>query len=310
MLFPYTGSGSYCYANSLSMVLGPDSPGPAVIEVLTGSPWGMQILGGTTPFFDPAGFDGDIALDAALGALGWKCRRVAGDRDEAERLLRTAKTHDPVLVGPVEVGLHVHRPGLGEPIGGDHFVVALGVANDMVRFHDPAGFPFATLPIGQFLDAWRTDSLDYGESYTARTAFAKAEEIDAATAIESTIPAAIAWLTGEHDHPVPAGTLRNREAAEHLASLIEDGLPEQTRNHLVHFAIQVGARRLADAALCLSGIGRNSAAKLAAHQSELVGGLQYEVVTGRTDEAAAALRALGPTYDELAERLLNGRGTE
>ncbi|WP_026929339.1 hypothetical protein [Glycomyces tenuis] len=307
MLFPYTGSGSYCYADSLAMVLGDDSPGPAVIEVLTGSPFGMQLLGGTAPFFDPAGWDGGIGLNEAVTALGWECRRTSGDRDEAERLLRAARTADPVLVGPVEIGLHEHRPGFGEPIGGDHYVVALGVADDMVRFHDPAGHPFATLPIERFLDAWRTDTLDYGESYTARTAFTRAREVEPAEAIESTIGTAIAWLTGEHVHPVRPGTLRNREAAERLAAMVEEGLPEETHGHLAHFAIHVGARRLADAAVCLSGIGLSSSAALAARQSELVGSLQYEVTTGRTERAAAALRALGPTYGELASRLREER---
>ncbi|WP_026922567.1 hypothetical protein [Glycomyces arizonensis] len=306
MFFPYTGSGSYCYANALDMCLGDASPGPAVIEVLTGSPFGMQLLGGTTPFFDPAGWDGDIGIDAALAALGWECRRTSGDREEAERLLREAETADPVLVGPVEMGLHDHRPGLGEPIGADHCVVALGVTGGMVRFHDPAGHPFATLPVERFLDAWRTDTLGYGESYTARTGFAKAREVEVADAVERTIGAAVAWLTGEHGHPVPPGTLRNGEAAERLAALIEEGLPEETHGHLTHFAIHVGARRLADAAVCLSGIDRRSAAALVSRQSELVGSLQYEVTTGRAERAAAALRELGPTYGELAERLRSG----
>ncbi|GAB3649961.1 hypothetical protein [Glycomyces tarimensis] len=308
MFRPYTGSGSYCYADSLSMVLGAASPGPAALEVLTGSPFGMQVLGGTTPFFDPAGWDGDVGLDAAIAALGWECRRVSGDRDEAERLLNAAGTGDPVLVGPVEVGLHVHRPGFGEPIGGDHYVVALGVANDMVRFHDPAGHPFATLPVERFLDAWRAETLEYGDSYTARTDFRKLRDVEVAEAIESTVEAAIAWLTGEHDRPVPPGTLRNGEAAEYLAAQTAEGLPEAARDHLTHFAIHVGARRLADAAVCLSAIGLRSSAALAARQSELVGGLQYDMVTGRAEEAAESLRALAPTYDELASRLREEHG--
>lgn len=38
MTVRYIGSGPYCYANSLAMVLGSAAPSPAVIEVLTGSP--------------------------------------------------------------------------------------------------------------------------------------------------------------------------------------------------------------------------------------------------------------------------------
>jgi hypothetical protein len=48
----YTGSGPYCYVNSLAMMLGEASPPPGVIAVLTGSPFGFVLLGGTLPLFD------------------------------------------------------------------------------------------------------------------------------------------------------------------------------------------------------------------------------------------------------------------
>jgi hypothetical protein len=50
---PYIGSGPYCYANSLAMMLGPAAPPPSVIEVLTGSPFGIELIAGRLPFFDP-----------------------------------------------------------------------------------------------------------------------------------------------------------------------------------------------------------------------------------------------------------------
>ena len=74
----YIGSGPYCYANSLAMMLGPAGPGAPVIEVLTGSPFGAELLGGVTPFFSPPGRDPGIGLDAAIGLLGWTCRRSGG----------------------------------------------------------------------------------------------------------------------------------------------------------------------------------------------------------------------------------------
>ena len=303
MFLPYTGSGHYCYANSLSMALGPASPGPGVVEVLTGSPFGMQLLDGDTPFFDPAGWEGDIALDAAAAALGWECARESGGTpEEAVARLEAASPAEPLLVGPVEMGLLTHAPGRGTPWGADHYVIVLGVERGLVRFHDPAGFPFATLPVEQFTAAWRTDSLVYGESYTSRRRFKRVREVTAAQAIRDSVPAAIAWLRGEHGFPVSAGTLANREAAEKLAARCEDGLPEKTRDELTGFAIAVGTRRLTDAAVCLAADFAEASAILA-RQARLVGGLQYDLTAGRTAEAAAALRALGPTYDELAGAL-------
>ena len=60
----FIGSGPYCYANSLAMMLGSAAPEPAVIEVLTESPFGAELLGGVTPFFSPSGWDPGIGLDA------------------------------------------------------------------------------------------------------------------------------------------------------------------------------------------------------------------------------------------------------
>jgi hypothetical protein len=77
MTVRYIGSGPYCYANSLAMVLGPAAPSPAVIEVLTGSPFGAELLGGTTPLFNPLGWDPGNGLDAAIALLGWTCIRTS-----------------------------------------------------------------------------------------------------------------------------------------------------------------------------------------------------------------------------------------
>jgi hypothetical protein len=304
MFLPYTGSGSYCYANSLSMALGPVSPGPGVIEVLTGSPFGMQLFDGTTPFFDPAGWDGDIALDTACAALGLACVREAGGTpEEAAARLRTADPADPLLVGPVEMGLLTHAPGRGTPWEADHYVVVFAVEGDLVRFHDPAGYPFATLPIEQFTAAWRTETLLYGESYTSRRGFRRNRDVSAVEAIWSSIPNWAAWLRSEHGFAVSAGTLANRDAAERLADMVEDGLTDKVRDHLLHFAIQVGARRLNDAGACLAAAGADEAAAIAVGQARLVGGLQFDLTAGRTDAAAKALRELGGTYEELAESL-------
>jgi hypothetical protein len=154
MTVRYIGSGPYCYANSLAMVFGPEAPSPAVIEVLTGSPFGAELLGGTMPFFDPLGWDPGIGLDTAIELLGWTCICLTpGSPDEAAVLLREARADRPLLAGPLELGLLLHQPGSGTAIGSDYYVVATGVENDFVRFHDPHGHPYATLPAGDFIAA-------------------------------------------------------------------------------------------------------------------------------------------------------------
>lgn len=70
----YVGSGPYCYANSMAMILA-DGTEPGLLEVLTGAPFWPQLLGGRRPLFDPMGWDPGIGFDAALQLLGWTCTR-------------------------------------------------------------------------------------------------------------------------------------------------------------------------------------------------------------------------------------------
>ncbi len=67
---PYIGSGPYCYANSFSMMFGDASPSTSIIEFATSSAFGMQLIGGTTPFFDPYGWTPEAGFTDALAAMG------------------------------------------------------------------------------------------------------------------------------------------------------------------------------------------------------------------------------------------------
>lgn len=85
--------------------------------------------------------------------------------------------------------------------------------------------------------------------------------------------------------------------------MIDARCDEDLRAHLIHFAIRVGTRRLADAATCLSRIGYTDAAHIASEQAAMIGALQCPLVTGKDAEAADLLRRLAPTYQLLLEAL-------
>lgn len=308
----YTGSGPYCYSNSLAMVLGPAAPAPAVIETLTGSPFGVQLIAGAQPLFDPYGWDPETGLDAAVELLGWRCRRDdGGTPDEALARLRAACARGPVLVGPVNIGLLRYHPGTpwaADPDGrdvADHYLVALEVAADgTVLLHDPHGHPYATLPAADFLPAWQAASVPYTERpYMARTGFAREREVGTEEALRRSLPRAVDWLAGRTGRPVPPGTLGGAAALERLAALVGQGLDPAVRTLLEVFGVRVGARRLGDAAGCLDLLELTEAARLAAGQARLVGALQHPLVTGDDAALAAGLRRLAPTYERLRTAL-------
>ena len=302
--FPYVGSGPYCYANAFAMMFGAASPSTAVIEFATCSPFGMQLIGGRQPFFDPYGWTPEASFEEALTAMGWTSTQVNGtDADDALLRLEKALEAGPVWIGPVEMGHLRHQPGMNGPIGADHYVVVLGIGNDGVLMHDPHGFPHACLPLDDFIKAWRAETIDYGSGFTLRTEFRRLREVTEEEIIEASMPAAIRWLSMAAAPGMPDGSLGNGDAAERLADMVEAGGDEELLGGLSYFAVRVGARRAADAADGLARIGREQAAAIMARQAQLIGGLQYPLVVGDLGKAAAGLRLLAPTYAELSAAL-------
>lgn len=301
----YVGSGPYCYANSFAMMMGHKALPTAVIEFTTCSPFGMQIVGDSLPFFDPYGWDPEASFENALTTLGWTSTVAkGGEANEALARLKTALLDGPVWVGPVELGHLRYQPGKNGPLGADHYMIVLDVDDERALLHDPQGYPFASLPLDDFMLAWRAESIVYGEPYTMRTGFTQVTEVTEEEAIKATIPFAIQWLSMEGEYPMPPGSLGNGEAALALAALLEAGCDGELLDQLIHFAVRVGARRAADAATCLSRIGATEAAKIALEQARLIGSLQHPLTTGDNIEAAVLLRNLAPTYGKLHSALV------
>ncbi|SDH17488.1 hypothetical protein SAMN05421505_11265 [Sinosporangium album] len=301
MSVPYLGSGPYCYSNSLAMILGDEAPAVQIIEVLTGSPYGMQLIGGHLPLFDPFGWDPDQGLDAAIELLGWSCERSdGGSPADAVRRLREACAGGPVLVGPVELGLLLYQPSAGKAVAADHYLVVLEVGDDTVLVHDPQGYPFASLAIDDFVASWSGELIDYlKHPFAMRSRFVRRAQVAPVEALRRSLPAGLDWLAGRTDATVAPGTVGQAEAAERTADLVEAGLDPEVRDLMKAFAVRVGARRLNDLAVCLGILGLGEGAAVAAEQARIVGGLQLPLVRGDDAALAAGLRSLAPTYGRL-----------
>jgi hypothetical protein len=227
---PYVGNGPYCYGNSFAMLLGERSPSTAVIEVTSGGPFGMRLIGGRTVFFDAYGWNPGLGCDRAPAAIGWAAEKTCGGSgEEALDRLRSAVAAGPVFVGPLEMGFLRHQPEMTGPIDADHFVVALDVDDERVLTHDPQGFPYAEVPIADFLTAWRAGTLAYGDPYTMRTGFRQVADVADADAIRSVLPAARDHLAMVTDQEMPPGSLGNADAAHRVAELIEEGARDGLR---------------------------------------------------------------------------------
>lgn len=304
MHFPYVGSGPYCYSNSFAMMFGPNAPSTGTIEFATSSAFGMQMVGGTLPFFDPYGWTPEASFDDALAAIGWRSELTRSvDSRAAIESLRTALTEGPVWIGPVEMGHLSHQPGKAGPIGADHYLIVVEIDDESVLMHDPEGYPYSRLPLGQFLKAWRAETVDYGSPFTMRFGFRQIEQRSEDEIIQSAILAARKWLAMEAATEVPPGTIGNGKAAEALAEALERGMDDDLREHLIHFAVRVGSRRAADAATCMVKAGYDRAARTLDRQARIVGSLQYTLVAGDHATAADHLRSLAPTYEELLSDL-------
>lgn len=292
----YVGSGPYCYANSLSMVVHDGWP-PGLVETLTGSPFGFQMVG-PLPLFDPAGWDPDTGLDQALALLGWESdRETFTSADEAFERLTSLCQVGPVFVGPVEMGLLLHQSGSDRPIGADHFVAVLEAGPDGVTMHDPQGHPCAWLPRDAFAAAWGSDTIEYGAGrFPLRTNFRRVAARNQHDAVRDLLPLALQWARG--DHAPGEGSV---DALRRLADRAEAGLGMPALPVLQDFSLRLGARRRADAARELSAWPE--IAGVLDRQARALGQAQYAAVREDGPVLAATFRKVAALHEDLLHAL-------
>lgn len=272
---------------------------PGLIEVLTGSAFGFQRIG-HMPLFDPPGWNPDTGVDQALSLMGVRSERETfADADTAMARLAQLASVGPVFVGPLEMGLLRHQPGSDRPTGADHFVAVLDVTANAVIMHDPQGFPYARLSRSDFTAAWGSDSIGYAEGrFPLRTGFTVPRG-EPGQWLKNLLGPALDWAEGKHaltwQDAGNAGGLRA------LAEEAEKGLPDPMPMVLCEFALRVGARRRADAAVYLKD--RTELAGELRQQAEILGAAQLCAVVGDDHGLAAALRRAADAHERATEAL-------
>ncbi|MEU8900367.1 hypothetical protein [Nocardia sp. NPDC048505] len=286
----YIGSGPYCYASTVSMMMG-GQWAPALIETLTGAAFGFQVVEGV-PYFDPVGWDPDQGVDQALGLLGWSSeRRTYSDAESAYADLVRLVARGPVFVGPIEMGLLAHQPGPDRPMGADHFLTVLAADHEGVLMHDPEGFPYAWLPAEVFVSAWGSPISYCHGRFPLRTGFHQNAAITEADAISALLPLAARWADQ------PANSLGLRAFGTEAAAGLEAG----TNAVLTEFSLRLAARRRIDAAQALREYPR--LAELLDRQARLLGRAQYVALRSRGGDLAALLNETADLHEAITREL-------
>lgn len=284
MATAYTGSGPYCYSNSLHMCLTQAGtaavPPVSLLECMTGMPFGASFRALDPPLFFPspgAKTDPDRGLTRALDTIGWECAlRRFEDAGAAEAGFREALAGGPVLLGPLDMGGLLYDPLHEHKRGGDHYVVALGREGDRVRLHDPQLYPFAVLPLPDLMQAWSAKGIGYATApYTLRCEFRARRPVSEAEMLARTLETAREMAAGVPAGPVAYG---GAPAFGRVAELLRARPPEPFTRMLTYFGLPLGARRCGDAASFFERIGKGEAAGRMVEKGEAYGEAQYHAV--------------------------------
>ena len=276
----YIGNGAYCWSNATAMLLSSigETITPSLIDVLGGVGLGAMVLRDSNVTFF-SGFSGlpDKGISKALDILGFEYTETSsGENTEAPWVrLEKSLSNGPVILGPLDMGYLSYDPKYKNHGGIDHFVLAVESTNDIVRVHDPAGFPNVLIHRNDLAEAWKAEKIGYKRgwfrswAYPSRINRPSEEEI---------YDSAIAWFKQLYKTGEKYAEKRNRiideEAIMHLTEKVrKDELKQDEWGMMTSFAFPLAARRSLDYAHFFSERDPRLA-DLKTQQSKLFGSCQ------------------------------------
>jgi hypothetical protein len=244
-------------------------------------------------------------LPQAVRTLGFRCRTWHGasvdDASDALDRLREAVAVGPAMLGPVDFGYLSYHRGAAGMAGFDHYVVGLALTDEGLLLHDPAGAPYAMLPVPDLLDAWRADAIAWRLGpYTLRSHFERVAAPTRPAMIAAVLPSVRANV---HAQPVDPANCAGAAAIRALARTVSDGPPEALERNLVVFALPTVTRRAIDGARFLAEAGLPAAAHAMAREAALWGQASSAVSRRDWPRAAELLDQLADADEELAAAL-------
>lgn len=310
---PYIGNGAYCYANSTAMLLASigENTAPSQIEVLSGVGLGAHIQreSGLIFFNDLAGWP-DVGISTALNILGFSFKEEAGKEPEPAPFgeLREVLERSPAVLGPLDVNHLLYNPKRPKVAGVDHYVLAISMDDEKVYLHDPAGFPYVSLPLEQLKLAWKAESIFYRRDYyrywtspkrvrrpTEEEIYNQALQLFKSIYQESAVKSKEKQNTnGPKVILACAKRMQNKEASE------------DEIGQLTHFALPLGARRALDFASFFDSRDADLAS-LKRRQARLFGESHTFAVAEDWSSSAKKLQELAEVEEEFRTKLLGSR---
>ena len=303
---PFAGRMSYCLIRSLQMVLAHQGHQYPVewLECVSGEPFGFVYIRGDADLFAVVGYVYHEAGQHLLGTLGFDYTFTSAGADDAAALaaLDAAVREGPAAVGMLDMGYLTYAPDHEHARGADHAIVVLARQPDAVMVHDPAGYPAALLPLGDFLEAWKRDVYT-GKPYGLWRIGAQRAAPDADTIWERTIAHA-RDLYRRADEALAPGVMEHfgPNALRLLAADLR-AAPQRPLGALPYFNWRVSGQRCFDGAMFLRE-RLPGAAAIRWEQCQLYGAIQQastsagrsrlpELLERQADREAAFISALG-----------------
>jgi len=309
----YIGNGAYCYANSTSMMLahiGENIP-PSTIEVLTGVGLSASLKKkkGSLYFNNQTLFP-DLGISKALEILGFESKtRVSDSEDDfpIEQLKKDLEVM-PVIIGPVDMGYLSYNPRHKYLKGADHYLFVFNVNDNEISLHDPAGFPFVSLPISDLKKAWKADGIGYKKGfYRYITAVKRVNKPSQDEIYVKTLEYFISLYKEGEEKTSREVWFVGKEAILQVAQKISDkGLTEGELGHFIYFALPLGAKRALDYASFFD-YKHKELASIKRKQAQLFGEAHTRAVAKNWSLLEKSFKQLADAEEEFRNSLLKGK---
>lgn len=307
----YIGNGAYCYANSTSMLLASigEEVSPAIIEVLTGIGLSAFLMEKSNLLFFSFALP-DEELSRALKILGFECKEriIPKTKPVPITKLKEDLQHSPAVLGPLDMGYLVYNPRYQYLGGSDHFVLVYDIDDKAIYLHDPTGFPCVFLSHQKLKLAWRSNKIFYGhDNYRYWTAPRRIKTPSKKEIYTQAIKDFKSIYRACEEKSSLNNWTTGKEAILASASRSQSGrVTRQEIDHLVYFALPLGAKRALDFASFFD-FRDADLASLKRKQAELFGKSHAFAVAKDWQSLAKTLQELADIEDSFRIKLLERR---